>query len=666
MEKVGRNDLCPCGSGKKYKKCCGESNVISIESLLDKELRDLQVDIIDFAVNTYEEEMNNFLAQRLSELFIPEEALEMFHFFTVSWYITSIEIEGKTILEQYIDKNSYKWTRRRIKDILLSWKKTKPIIAIVQDQNESKLLTLEDIFTNDIYKVKVLDDDHPVETDGIVIGTILPVNEFFVFFTSFIDLPANLTNRVKEAVFQLLEDNEETNPTHYLNKNYPEALNLFVFGPEPTMEDLEWISPKHYDVAHGFKDYMANSHDEIIIKLGTYLWHQYCSKRNPKIVKTGIYIAALIYLIDQLIPFGGWMTRNQLAEEFDISSSSLSAKYKDIEKTLKDEIEDLEEKLNNIDFEEIFDDTSVNDDEDLFYENDEDLSNNHSHTSISTERELFRLESDLQNQKFESLDEVNLFLNQRINNSHTSKKALSDKVKAQELLYDAYESSSEIQKKQLAKKALELYPNSPDAYIIYADFEFNPQKEEELLLKAIEAGEKDLGEKFIGENIGDFWGIVRTRPYMRAKFKYAELLRDTDRLVEAIKQYEELLELNQHDNQGVRYELLTALMERGLFKEAEALLNKFNESMTANGTYNRVLIEFFQNGVTSKVKLLLQNAKQQNPFVPDYLLGKKNIPLFLPNDYQLGEKSEAIIYADQHIEFWESASELMDLLKKTR
>jgi preprotein translocase subunit SecA len=22
--KVGRNDSCPCGSGKKYKKCCGK------------------------------------------------------------------------------------------------------------------------------------------------------------------------------------------------------------------------------------------------------------------------------------------------------------------------------------------------------------------------------------------------------------------------------------------------------------------------------------------------------------------------------------------------------------------------------------------------------------------------------------------------------------------
>jgi len=25
-DEVGRNDLCPCGSGKKYKKCCGAPN----------------------------------------------------------------------------------------------------------------------------------------------------------------------------------------------------------------------------------------------------------------------------------------------------------------------------------------------------------------------------------------------------------------------------------------------------------------------------------------------------------------------------------------------------------------------------------------------------------------------------------------------------------------
>ncbi len=25
-QKTGRNDPCPCGSGKKYKKCCGAKN----------------------------------------------------------------------------------------------------------------------------------------------------------------------------------------------------------------------------------------------------------------------------------------------------------------------------------------------------------------------------------------------------------------------------------------------------------------------------------------------------------------------------------------------------------------------------------------------------------------------------------------------------------------
>ena len=26
--KVGRNDPCPCGSGKKYKKCCGRAEAV--------------------------------------------------------------------------------------------------------------------------------------------------------------------------------------------------------------------------------------------------------------------------------------------------------------------------------------------------------------------------------------------------------------------------------------------------------------------------------------------------------------------------------------------------------------------------------------------------------------------------------------------------------------
>ena len=34
---VGRNDPCTCGNGKKYKKCCGKTNVVDISTVIDEE-----------------------------------------------------------------------------------------------------------------------------------------------------------------------------------------------------------------------------------------------------------------------------------------------------------------------------------------------------------------------------------------------------------------------------------------------------------------------------------------------------------------------------------------------------------------------------------------------------------------------------------------------------
>lgn len=36
--KIGRNDICPCGSGKKYKKCCGEYNLFDKNGSLNPKL----------------------------------------------------------------------------------------------------------------------------------------------------------------------------------------------------------------------------------------------------------------------------------------------------------------------------------------------------------------------------------------------------------------------------------------------------------------------------------------------------------------------------------------------------------------------------------------------------------------------------------------------------
>lgn len=660
MKKIGRNDLCPCGSGKKYKNCCGKSNVITMESLIEKELMNVQVDLLKFALENYEEEVNEFIADWIEEFDIPEEALEMFYLFTLVWAITNFEIYGKTILEHFIDKKGSKWNRPRIRNILPTWSQAKPSVAIIEEQDENQLLTLVDIFTNEIKKVKVL-EDHPVETGGIVVGILLPAGEIFIFFTSFIDLPAGLTEKVKKGVYQLFEKSDEGNPNEFLSTFYPEILHFFIFGPNPAAEDLEWLSPKHLEVAQEFQDYMEDIYDEVIIKLGVYLWHQYCLKKNPKVMKPSVYVATLRYLIDQFIPYGEWVTQNELAEEFGISSSSLSAKYRDMEKVLKEELDELEEKLANS-ADEMYDDFQHEGDDEFLVENFAEEEDSFINSRFSMERELLRLENETSNRDFETMDDIQTFLNQQVN-QQSVKKPLSNKEKAQDLIYDAYDSTGK-KRIELAKKALKLYPNIPDAYNILAELELNPLKEEQLLLKAIEVGEKELGKDFIKENKGYFWGIVSTRPYMRAKFNYADFLHENERFEEAIRQYEDLLELNPNDNQGARYELFIVYVESGLFKKAEALLKKYNETTTANGTYNLVLIELLQNGVTNKAKQLLKKAKQQNPYVPDYLLGKKDIPMYLPSHYQLGSESEAIIYADNHWTLWAGNPKLLDFLKK--
>jgi len=74
MNKVGRNDPCPCGSGKKYKKCCLAESFIQIgkEETIRKRLVD---NLLEFYNKNFRDTM-----QEAHEIFwddfIPQEHLE--------------------------------------------------------------------------------------------------------------------------------------------------------------------------------------------------------------------------------------------------------------------------------------------------------------------------------------------------------------------------------------------------------------------------------------------------------------------------------------------------------------------------------------------------------------------------------------------------------------
>ncbi|MBE4907210.1 tetratricopeptide repeat protein [Bacillus luteolus] len=182
-----------------------------------------------------------------------------------------------------------------------------------------------------------------------------------------------------------------------------------------------------------------------------------------------------------------------------------------------------------------------------------------------------------------------------------------------------------------------------------------------LLKRGVEMGSEELGETIFKEDKGHFWGLIETRPFMRAKSNYAFALRKSGNTQEAIKHYEELLELNPMDNQGVRYELIEAYLATKSIKKAKDLLKKYPEDSTDN-LYNLALIEYMEHGNTVKLKKYLKEAKKHNPFVGDYLSGKKKLPSTLPEYYGWGDENEAIVYAAKFKDVWTEEPALLKIL----
>ncbi|MBI3764850.1 MAG: hypothetical protein HY260_23665 [Chloroflexi bacterium] len=235
---------------------------------------------------------------------------------------------------------------------------------------------------------------------------------------------------------------------------------------------------------------------------------------------------------------------------------------------------------------------------------------------------------------------------------------------AQDLMYQAWEETNPAKRLALAHEALATSPDCADAYVLLAEEEADTlARAVGYYRKGMEAGERALGPEYFKESKGDFWGLLETRPYMRARAGLANCLWDLNRRDEAGEHYRALLELNRGDNQGVRYSLLTLLMQMGRDDEALDLLKRFKEDGMAEWLYTWALVEFRRSGPGKTADRRLKAALKQNPHVPDYLTLQKRVPNRLPQYIGLGDDAEAAHYASNHLNDWRRTPGAVEWLK---
>jgi len=206
---------------------------------------------------------------------------------------------------------------------------------------------------------------------------------------------------------------------------------------------------------------------------------------------------------------------------------------------------------------------------------------------------------------------------------------------------------------RLAEKALERSLDCADAYSLLAEEKAQSVEEARAYFeKGVEAGERALGDTAFEEDVGHFWGLLETRPYMRARAGLAQCLWILGEQEAAIGHYEDMLRLNPSDNQGIRHILLEYLLKRDDREAAGRLLELYEEDASAEWLYGRALWLFRAEGESEKADRALVEALDQNPHVPTYLLGKRKVPKRQPEYIGWGDASEAQAYAAGAIHLW--------------
>ena len=285
-----------------------------------------------------------------------------------------------------------------------------------------------------------------------------------------------------------------------------------------------------------------------------------------------------------------------------------------------------------------------------------------------TERLMGEVHRLMGEHEFASLDEANAFLQQALASGRPERREPASPLdRAQELMYDAWEEPAPKRRAALAKQALEISPDCADAYVLLADETARTHGEAARLYeKGVAAGERALGLRTFADQAGHFWGLLETRPYMRARLGFAQELWAMGMHQPALDHYEAMLYLNPGDNQGIRYLLAGALAELERDDELEDLLEdpRFSDDGAAAWVFTRALLAFRRAGSAAGPERLLRIALSVNRHVPGYLLGREPLPRELPGLIGFGDESEAIVYAADFGKAWRKTQGALEWMEK--
>ncbi|MFS0576968.1 SEC-C metal-binding domain-containing protein [Sporosarcina sp. 179-K 3D1 HS] len=321
---VGRNDPCPCGSGKKYKKCCVSKQAVSIETVQSEELeRVLQAfyeeyperkDIPEYLglANRWKQLLGTYLQEEMIEAIVLDEFF--FHHRLDIW-------------QGYLAKQQKKLVRPSVLRVLDEWQQPRVFIGEVIEVDDA-YLTVHMIVKDETIRLR-RESEKPVPVGVHLYCFILPEGtseqeNHYLAVSSLIFFPTDHTEAIREFAKRFVAQNELT-ASEFLKE---QAIEFWKLLGEDGYEGGEFTNFEAGVLLHvmEFLEEHNRESEQLLEIVEDFLVEQQPNARKDVAIAAG----AIRFGHEQALFEPLTMTLKDMAEWFGVSPSSMNRYHKEL------------------------------------------------------------------------------------------------------------------------------------------------------------------------------------------------------------------------------------------------------------------------------------------------------------------------------------------------
>ncbi|WP_052245828.1 SEC-C metal-binding domain-containing protein [Sporosarcina sp. ZBG7A] len=531
---TGRNEPCPCGSGKKYKKCCGKVGDDLLSAVVNEELDRILSQFFDtYPTGDKRESMMRLMrqwAEKLRGSWEPahiEEAASEFYLF----------IEDNAQWKEYIRKQQIAAARGTVQDVLKKWEEPFMLLGEITAAKPNAL-EITKLLTGDVIELARI-EGMPADEGTLVFGVVLPDtrrgDKSIAPVSSMLFL-AKWSKQTKKSLLELWEKSSDQSPADFVRKHTLEIYELLVKRSMASMNEMieDVLAPAQLTALKQLDEHLAKA-DE------------------PADVREMLQKLAVAYFLNTEVVGDA---------ELDVSAF--------VQASLQ-----VGQSLSLVKQETTLEPAEDTDAVDRFSKELRELYDAMMTDGDAAAAAIYEIGTDPRPTESE-LWETAMTTSGVV---EPERRPGVDEGRAQRLAYEAFGAEDEETRRKLADSALSIVPDLSDGLLLKAETEKDIEKASELYERAI----REASKRFeAGENP---WQNIPNRPFMRAAFAYGTHLFMHGEFNEAAEVFLDLVRMNTTDNQGARYEAIASLIHAGRFNEAGELLVRYERGSENDATY---------------------------------------------------------------------------------